>query len=580
MTSSRRFTLSGRAALFALALQLPMTVAGSAPLDSSDAELERMMAKRHAVQKLAGPKATDEELRQAITRFQELMGELQSPPLRDMGNGDLFLRNERLNNQISLAEAYVRLGMKDKALDALERSTEVAWLPFLAEIDKRPSLAALAGEPRMALIKARNELGGKLFKVPGIAVPYKEKLSVEERIAGLSLFWHEVRQHFVYFDHVPKLDWDKVFLEYIGKVSAAETTRDYYDVLMRLAPLLQDGHTNIFPPEQLVDQFYARPPVRTALIEDRVIVLGVNSPSLEKSVRMGDEIVAIDGMPVKAYAEQRVAPYASSSTPQDKQVRTYSYGLLSGPAERPLQLALLGADGKRREVTVARSGYQDVRKRPQFEVKTLGNNVVYIALDHFESDESIKAFESALPAIYGAKALIIDVRNNGGGSSGYGHRILSYLSNKPVVGAASHVRSDNPVIRAQWHSAVSWMRIDKAEDAMQPQARIFSGPVAVLAGPRSFSAAEDFLVAYDMLERGIIVGEATGGSTGQPLSFQLPGGGRARVCVKRDTYQDGRAFVGRGVQPHIEVRPTVQSVRLGKDPVLDKALAALSSKMK
>ena len=71
----------------------------------------------------------------------------------------------------------------------------------------------------------------------------------------------------------------------------------------------------------------------------------------------------------------------------------------------------------------------------------------------------------------------------------------------------------------------------------------------MLIGPQTFSAAEDFLVSFDVLKRGVIVGEASGGSTGQPMFMSLPGGGQGRICVKRDTYPDGTAFVGKGIAP-------------------------------
>lgn len=103
-------------------------------------------------------------------------------------------------------------------------------------------------------------------------------------------------------------------------------------------------------------------------------------------------------------------------------------------------------------------------------------------------------------------------------------------------------------------------------------------PVIVLTSPRTFSAAEDFAVAFDAMQRGTIVGEATGGSTGQPLLFSLPGGGSGRVCTKRDTYPDGREFVGVGVQPHIKVAPTVADFRNGRDTVLEAALAELKKR--
>jgi C-terminal processing protease CtpA/Prc len=70
------------------------------------------------------------------------------------------------------------------------------------------------------------------------------------------------------------------------------------------------------------------------------------------------------------------------------------------------------------------------------------------------------------------------------------------------------------------------------------------------------------------------------GSTRQPYFFKLPGGGGARVCAKKDTYPDGREFVGYGVKPDIEVKRTLNDFMLKKDPVLDKAIDYLKDKVK
>jgi carboxyl-terminal processing protease len=86
-------------------------------------------------------------------------------------------------------------------------------------------------------------------------------------------------------------------------------------------------------------------------------------------------------------------------------------------------------------------------------------------------------------------------------------------------------------------------------------------PVAVLTSARTFSAAEDFVAAFDAMHRGITVGEPTAGSTGQPLFFQLPGGGSARICTRNDRAPDGTAFEGSGLRLTISVAPTVESVQ-------------------
>lgn len=103
----------------------------------------------------------------------------------------------------------------------------------------------------------------------------------------------------------------------------------------------------------------------------------------------------------------------------------------------------------------------------------------------------------------------------------------------------------------------------------------FNGPVAVLIGPRTISAAEDFAVSFAAVKRGILVGSATAGSSGQPLRFDLPGGGTARVCSAQESFPDGRKFIGTGIAPQIEVELTVADIRAGRDPVIAAAARAL-----
>lgn len=58
--------------------------------------------------------------------------------------------------------------------------------------------------------------------------------------------------------------------------------------------------------------------------------------------------------------------------------------------------------------------------------------------------------------------------------------------------------------------------------------------------------------------------------------IDLPGGGRARICVKRDLTVDGHDFVGIGLAPAVAASQTVEALRAGRDAVLERALQALA----
>lgn len=235
--------------------------------------------------------------------------------------------------------------------------------------------------------------------------------------------------------------------------------------------------------------------------------------------------------------------------------------------------------GSGHTVTVSRGHYSDLASPERFVFRMLPGNIAYLSLDNFESDAGVKAFQQHLSRIMRAKGLILDVRHNGGGSSGYGMEILSYLTNQPVPTEVSHELDVDPVARASDDLRLEWRRLpDSGKPYVKNRSTVFRGPVAVLIGPQTFSAAEDFTVSFDAMKRGLLVGRTTAGSTGMPLSFKLPGGGSARVCVKRDSYPDGHKFVGNGIAPDVKVAPTMADIRAGRDSAVARAAALLRKK--
>ncbi len=153
---------------------------------------------------------------------------------------------------------------------------------------------------------------------PAQNTPFATTLSEDARIAGLSTVWAETRFNFAFFDRQPDLDWNQTYVDFLSKVRATPSTEDYYRVLMRFAALLKDGHTNVYPPEAIQNAFYARPGLQTRSVEHMVVVTGIDDPALlTQGWHVGDVLLKINGEDIRRYAEREIAPYQSSSTPQD-----------------------------------------------------------------------------------------------------------------------------------------------------------------------------------------------------------------------------------------------------------------------
>ncbi|MGZ3183408.1 MAG: S41 family peptidase [Telluria sp.] len=477
--------------------------------------------------------------------------------------------------------SYALAGDAERALATLRRAMDAGFLNA-DQAAHDSDFAALGPDPRwtalLAEMGARRDREAKLFDSPALDTPYAENISEDEKVAGLSKFWSEVKYNFVYTDTLKTLDWDRLYLAYLPKVRATKSTAEYYRVLMELCAQLKDGHTNVYPPQQAAAEFYGRPLMRMQLAEGRVFVKSVFSPELTaQGVVPGLEITSVDGVPSAQYRARELAPFASASTPHDLAVRTGVYGFLSGPVAAQPRVTFAQADGKQFTVPVARADVQAWnRARPPvapFEYRMLPGKVAYVALNGFDNNAAADGFMQAWPELAQASALVIDVRMNGGGSSNVGYRVLATLADQPFATSQWSTRDYKPSYRA-WGRPQPLFTGAADKVPNDPQHH-FAGKVVVLTGPMTYSAAEDFAVAFDEMKRGVIIGEATGGSTGQPLFFKLPGGGQARVCTKKDTYADGKPFVGVGVQPQVEAHQTIADLRKGRDTVLEAALTYL-----
>jgi C-terminal processing protease CtpA/Prc len=402
-----------------------------------------------------------------------------------------------------------------------------------------------------------------------------------ERLAGFARLWSEVKYNFAFFDQVPEIDWDGILIEYIPKVQAARTDVEYYNVLRQCVALLRDGHTNVWGP---TDEPEGEPPIRVQAIQNQAVVSQIfpaekmGSDQLRKewqaaAVQVGDVITHIDGRSVQQVLSEKLYPYIAASTPQARDVKAY-WRLLCGELGTRVTLDVIRLDGSQAQVTLTRGRYRFDRPPNEFQCTQVGEGIVYVNLPSFGSDQVVRDFDGVFEQIRRARGLILDVRRNGGGSTGNGYAILSRLVDQSVPGSRWKSRKHIAAYKA-WGRDEQWE--EGSHGTVEPhETNHYAGPVVVLTGPRTASAAEDFVVAFHASGRGRVVGQRTLGSTGQPLMVRLPGGGGARVCTKRDTYPDGREFVGIGVIPDVEVGPTREDIAAGRDPVLKKGIEIIT----
>lgn len=443
--------------------------------------------------------------------------------------------------------------------------------------------------------------------------PADTVLTEADKLYGLSRFWQEANYNFAYFSNVPDLNWDSAYHAYIPQVLATRTVYEYYRVLQRFCALLKDGHTNVYFPD-----FISSKRARRSFGDIRLQVYNFGGKPVVVStavatkdiIPVGSEIIGVNNIPVNDYINREVRPYISQSARYIEDDWCADY-LLDGFLGDTVRIRFKKQDQSIHDIVLKREVKQDVQWMQQmpfvlFDLKWLPGKIAKIELNSFMDRKIVDTFLTALPELKKAKGIIIDLRRNGGGSSDHAAAILSYFTNSDSIRGSKWWTREH---RASYKAWGAWMAEkenlkDTSEWARKSRDyfygriwyeggqmtmpnhapasdRMPSVPLAVLFGHSTASAAEDFLIMLDGLKgRAITLGQRSFASTGQPLFMDLPGGGSARICTKKDTYPDGRIFVGTGIKPDVEINPTLSDYLHQKDPVLDSAQKILSEKIK
>lgn len=163
------------------------------------------------------------------------------------------------------------------------------------------------------------------------------------------------------------------------------------------------------------------------------------------------------------------------------------------------------------------------------------------------------------------KALIIDIRNNGGGSLAYSERFASrFIKEKTHVGYIVHKTGKG-------HNDFS----KPYPTVLEPSKRIcWFRPVVVLTNRHCYSAANDFVMKMRMFPQVTIIGDKTGGGSGFPFTSELPNGWTVRfsACPMLDNEKQLTEF---GIEPDISVSIIDSDLLGGKDTILEEAILYL-----
>lgn len=422
---------------------------------------------------------------------------------------------------------------------------------------------------------------------------------------------------------------DSSFARLARRAEAPMTDVEFYHDVALITARLRCNHTKAEYPAALTawrETHATNMPVRVRVFGKQLLV----DTAAGNVIARGTEILRINGIPASDVIT-KLARYAAVDGFTDfsrAALLERDPDLMGSDLEHywPIEfgfadgwsIVVRTASGAERTVTLAPIGYRDwlalriegtdVDFRSGTRWSMLDDTTALLTIRSFVNYRAPVNADSVYATIFGqlrrrsARHLVIDLRQNGGGSDDASDGLIRWLADRPVqpvrrvrrrtiriTGAladAFDTWGDRTAIMTPAESLFTaasdgWFEERTHAGLLTPAPEAFRGRVSVLVGHRNGSGATKLLAVLQEMgartRRLRLVGEETGGSAegptaGQILFLTLPNSGiRVRIPLERTDVDVAQFVPGMGIFPDVDATESIADFRLRIDRALRTA---------
>lgn len=412
---------------------------------------------------------------------------------------------------------------------------------------------------------------GVLWRHVGNGAPASGTLDAAGRAEAFDYVWSTINTG--YLDPAFKgVDWKAAGERHRPLALNAADDTAFWKQLDLLAAELRDAHTRVESPQrfkEIREQAGISLGVLLTEMDGLLVVERVGSASEAwlAGLRPGAKILRIQNETALDWWQRTLAAAREGSTPWNRQ-RYANNEFNTGKAGEAVAIEFERPDGSRVATQLARNR---VSGKPGVLALKLSGGLGYLRFSAFHESirgETLKALEG----LRDTRGIILDLRDNGGGSTFFARALAGqFVSGKHEVARVS-TRSGRPVTLL-----FGMLDLIKPEFTLEGPSKPLTQPLVILMNPASASASELTATALQSLGRARIIGDTSCGCLLGYLGYaRVPGGGALAFSEIGFEFRDGRRIEGIGLTPDEVVRPTVADLAGGRDAQFEAAVAWLA----
>lgn len=403
-------------------------------------------------------------------------------------------------------------------------------------------------------------IGNPIFKNEK---PYREMDFDDDgfKLLGLFRYWNMIEYFFPY-RHLMDEDWDNILKEFVPKAVQADDELSYKLMMLELIGKVQDTHANIWQRDNSLDDFFGKKtaPLAIKMTENQLVVTDI-FPQFDSisGIQVGDIITKVEGKDASDLLTEKLKYSPASNKPT--QLRDATRRLLRTNNDS-LQLQVQ-REGQSLDKRIANIDYYTPGfwKKDLSSHKMLEGNIGYIYPGSLQKGE----IDEIMPKFLQTKGLIIDMRCYP--SDFIVFSLSKYLMPQPTEFVKFTGGSlENP----------GQFTFSPTLQVGQKNEVYYRGKVVIIVNEITQSQAEYTTMALRVAPDATVIGSTTAGADGNVSEIYLPGGVRTMISGIGVYYPDGTETQRVGIVPDIEIHPTLEGIRQGKDELLEKAISLIN----
>ncbi len=385
------------------------------------------------------------------------------------------------------------------------------------------------------------------------------------RLLSLYKYWNMI-EYFFPNKHLTNKKWETVLREYLPKFINSKDELGYELAVLQVIGEVNDTHANLWNGgNKIAEQRGANvAPFRVQFIENKLVVTDYYNPEFSElaKVKIGDIITHINGKAIKSIVDS-LKPYYPASN-EAAMLRDISADLIRS-SQKTTSITYV-SDNESREQTVPLYPKEKLKMYHWYKVnkdeksyKLLDGNIGYVTLANIKNEDIPEIKKS----FTNTKGIIIDIRNYP--STFVPFSLGSYFVSKPtpfVKFTCGNIKNPGEF------TFTKLIEIPNDQNHYQ-------GKLVVLINENSQSQAEYTAMAFRAGDNTTIIGSKTAGADGNISAIYLPGGLQTMISGIGVYYPDGKETQRIGIVPDIEIKPTIESIKKGRDEVLEKAIEVI-----